>query len=115
MASTLPNFTTPGELAKHLGMSERTLREKARSVGACRELGKTMIMLDEDVAILMESLKQCPSRSTSAAKSGTTGALSPGGDYADLQARRSKRAPKGSRPTSKAARGKVILMDQPHT
>lgn len=111
----LPTYTTPADLAEHLGMRERTLREYARSIGACRKLGKRMIMLEEDVALLMESMKQCPSRSTSAGKSGTTGEQSPGGDYAALQARRIKATRSGSRPKSKTGRGQLILMDQQRT
>ena len=49
----LPEYTTPAELAAHLGVSERALRERAREIGACRVFGKRLILLAEDVAALV--------------------------------------------------------------
>ena len=108
----LPEFITPAELALHLGIAERTVREIARGLGAYRIFGKQMIFLEGDVQTIMEAAKPCPTKSTSAAGSGTTGALSPVGDYAAVVALRTKQLPKGSQRKQKAARGSVISMDR---
>lgn len=42
----LPAVTTPEDLAAHLGVSERTLREMARALGACRMFGLAMMLWD---------------------------------------------------------------------
>jgi hypothetical protein len=64
---TLPEFTTPEELAKHLGWSEKRVRSLARRIGACRVLGNRMALLNEDVtrikaAIGTEALKKAQMR-----------------------------------------------------
>jgi hypothetical protein len=38
----LPDVTTPAELAKQLGWSERHVRALARDIGTCRILGNRM-------------------------------------------------------------------------
>ena len=48
----LDMVTTPAELAKQLGCSERSLRALARRLGACRVIGKSMVLLPEDVRII---------------------------------------------------------------
>ncbi len=105
-----PNHTTPDALAQHLGVSPRTMRVLVKSLGAYRQFGKTMILLPDDVNNIMEATRPCLSKSTSAAKSGTTAEQLPVDDYADLQARRTNHGPKGSRPKPKQTRGKVISM-----
>lgn len=95
---------TPAEFAAARGFSERAVRRKAREIGACRILGKTMILEAEDVAALLEALKPCPLSSTGAVRSGTTGARLPGGSYAELQALRTRRSPGASQAVSKPAR-----------
>lgn len=47
---TLPDITTPAELARHLGWTEKRVRSLARRLGACRILGNRMRFLPEDVA-----------------------------------------------------------------
>ena len=46
---TLPETTTPDELADHMGWSARRVREFARKIGACRVMGRSMLLLPEDV------------------------------------------------------------------
>lgn len=108
----LPDHVLPAELAAHLGVSERTLRETARELGAFRQFGKRMILLREDVDAIMEARRGCQSKSTAAATSGTTAAPLPAGDYAALLARRKSPSPKGSRPRPSARPGAVISMDR---
>ena len=110
-APLLPDRTTPAELAAHLGVNERSLRALARRLGACRELGKTMILLREDVATLMEAMR-CPYTSTAAARSGTTAAPSRASDFASLQARLTASSPTGSRRKQKPTPGTVVSMDR---
>lgn len=45
----LPEITTPSELAKTLGWSERRVKQVARGLGACCVLGRTMILTSKDV------------------------------------------------------------------
>jgi len=49
---TLPEVTTPADLAQRLGWSERRVRDVARRAGACRILGAKMIFIPEDVAVM---------------------------------------------------------------
>ena len=111
----LPDYVTPADLAGHLGIAERALRELAQELGVYRKIGKAMFFLEGDVQTILEAAKPCPTKSTGAAKSGTTGAPLPGGDYAALAALRTKASPKGSRQKPKAGNGKVILMDRGRT
>lgn len=108
----LPAYTTPTELAAHLGVNERTLRAKAREVGACRIIGNKMFHTDGDVNLLLEAMRPCPSNYTGAAKSGITGAPLPAGSYETLRAQRTKQSPKGSRTKQPPANGGVISMAQ---
>ncbi|MDP3940647.1 MAG: GIY-YIG nuclease family protein [Deltaproteobacteria bacterium] len=48
---------TPASLADEWGCSERTLRKRARELGACCILGKTMLIFDEHVDILRPLMK----------------------------------------------------------
>ncbi|MBY0135557.1 hypothetical protein [Paracoccus yeei] len=108
----LPDYTTPKEIAFHLKVSERTVRAKARESGAYHLLGKRMILTDDDMSRLMEAMRPCPSKSTSAAKSGITGALLRANDYEGLVKRLTAKPRSASPPKSKREHGKVILMDQ---
>ena len=114
-AALLPDYTTPAELARHLGIAERTVREIARRLGAYRLFGKQMIFLEGDVQTILEAAKPCPSRSQSAARSGTTPALLPVGDYVALAALQKKQLPKESRRKPKHGNGNVISMGRVHT
>jgi hypothetical protein len=49
---TLPTVYTPQDLADRLGWAVKRVRDVAKRAGACRILGRTMIFLDEDVAIM---------------------------------------------------------------
>lgn len=105
----LPDYTTPEELAAHLGVPVRTLKELARRIGACSIIGKSMILTEDDVRTIMEATR-CPSKSTSAARSGTIEAPLTGDAFAALQKRLTAKSQSGSRRKSKAARGNVISM-----
>lgn len=105
-----PDFTTPAELAEWLGVSQRTLREKAASVGAGRRFGKRTILLEDDVAAIMEATKQCPSSSSGAVRSGTTEVPLPEGDFEALQKRLTGKSRNGSRRKPKIERGSVVSM-----
>lgn len=54
--------------ARGIAISERTLRERARELGACRILGHAMLILPEHIDMIFEA-PQCHSNSTSAATS----------------------------------------------
>lgn len=58
-ADLLERAVSPAEAVDRLGkrgvkISERTLREKARRIGAYRELGQAMFFLPEDLEKIME-------------------------------------------------------------
>jgi hypothetical protein len=107
----LPELYTAAIVAAHIGCNERRLRKIARSLGACREIGKTMVFTDDDVRAILEATRLCPSNSTDAAKSGITGAPLPAGDYEALRAQRTKPPPSESQRTSKRGRVNVTYMD----
>lgn len=101
---------TPEDIAAKFGWSPRHIRKLAREIGACRLMGNRMVLLPDDVQAILEATKPCPSPSTNAAKSGTTGARLPAVSYATLLARRTKSAPKELPQKQKQRRGKVVLM-----
>ena len=75
VARILQDGKTPAQwvdalAANGVDISERTLRERARSLGACRVLGKAMILLPEHIDQIFEEPDQCRSRSTSGMGSG---------------------------------------------
>ena len=109
-AALLPVYVTPADLAGHLGISERTLRETARAIGVGRTFGKKLIFLEGDVQTILEAAKPCHSKSSSGAKSGTTEAPLTGDDFVALQKRLTAKSPSASKRKSKAARGNVISM-----
>jgi hypothetical protein len=69
--------------SKGIAVSERTLREKARKLGACRIIGKAMFLMPADIEAIIEAAK--PKAKIS------LGAL-PEGDYAALLKLREKQA-----------------------
>ncbi len=113
MASELlPRFITPEALADHFGVSERTIRDLARELGACSTIGKKMILLEGHVDLILEATRSCRSQSTKGAKSGTTEEVLPEGDYEALRALRTKKPRNGSRLKKKQKPGNVISMDR---
>lgn len=54
------------------------MRDKARELGACRILGNRMVFTQSDIELILETTWPCPSKSTSAARRGTTGTRFPG-------------------------------------
>ena len=54
----LPEVTTPADLAKQLGWSERRVRDFARRIGACRIMANRMILLDQDVAAIKAVIEE---------------------------------------------------------
>ncbi|XWN32176.1 MAG: hypothetical protein ROR55_03405 [Devosia sp.] len=111
-ASILPQFVTPDDFAAHYGFSAREVRRRARAIGACCIIGKRMVLLPHHCDLLIEDARPCRSRSTVAAKSGTTAVPSPEGDFEALRAQRTKRSRKGSRQKRKPENGVVISMAQ---
>ena len=85
----LPARTTPADLSRQLRVRERTLRTLARKLGACRAFSKKMILTPDDVARIIEASK-CPTNSSSAANSGTTGEQLASRDHAVLLMQRKK-------------------------
>ena len=91
--------------ARNIDISERTLRERARRLGACRVIGKTLFLLPSDIDTILNAAKpepapQCPtSTSEKAATSGTTVSRWTENDTENLL----KRVTGGSRKTSRAS------------
>ena len=110
-SAILPDYTTPAELAAHLGVSERAMADKVRALGAYCKIGARVILLPDHVAIIMEDAR-CPSRSTGAARSGTTAAPSRDKDYEAVRALLIESSRSGSRPKPKQPPGEVISMDR---
>lgn len=94
------------ELGLHI--SERSLRKKARELGACRVFGKAMILLPEHLEILLES--PCPSKSTIATASGGIGVRLPDDGYTQALARLTKKQQSVSRTEPKPENSNVTLM-----
>lgn len=105
-----PAPVTPADLALEWGIPERTLRRVARRIGACSVFGNRMILFADDVNALREATRPCPSKSIVVEKSGTTAAPLPEGDYAALQALRTRQERNASLRSGKRERGKVISM-----
>ena len=60
IARTIEQGRTPSQVvadfaAKGITVSERAVREKARELGACRILGKAMILLPEHIDLIFEA------------------------------------------------------------
>lgn len=100
---------------KGIVIAERAIRERARALGACRVLGKTMLLLPEHIELILAEPKQCPSSSTSAVKSGGIGARSPEDDYTRALKRLTEKRQKKSPAARKPASSNVISMDRPQS
>src|SRR5580765_8396960 len=111
---TLPEITTPADLAQRLGWSERHVRDLARRLGACRVLGNRMVLLPQDVQTILEATQPCPSKSISVreALSGTIGERLPDIDSVDLLAQLTKKPRRELHPRSKTNSGSVVLMEK---
>ena len=46
--------------ARNIDISERTLRERARKLGACRVIGKAMFLLPSDIETILNAAKPEP-------------------------------------------------------
>ena len=108
----IPDFTTPDKLAKSTGWSSRRIRETARALGACHIMGNRMTLTAENVKVILEASRPCPSNCIGAEKSGTTAAPLPEGSYEDLRALRARKLPSVSPPQKNRLNGKVISMDR---
>ncbi|WP_415715358.1 hypothetical protein [Roseibium sp.] len=106
----LPKYTTPEAFAEHFGVSERTVREIARRLGACSQIGNAMILREDDVYRIMEETRPCPSKYSAVERSGTIEAPLMGGGYEDLRARLNAKSQKGSKRKSKRGRGNDTSM-----
>ena len=114
LLTIVPETITPRELAQQLGASQRRVEDDVRALGCYCKIGRTILMREHHVETFMEAM-ECPSKSTSAARFGTTGGPLPEGDYAELAARRTKRSLKGSQRRQKPQAGVVTLMDRART
>jgi hypothetical protein len=63
--------------AAGIQISERTLRERARALGACRVLGKAMFLMPSDLDIIVNAAKPepAPCQTSSSDKVATTGTM----------------------------------------
>ncbi len=111
---TLPEFTTPKELAAHIGWAEKRVRSLARKLGACRLLGNRMVFLPADVSAIMEATRPCPSKAIDVreAISGTIGERLPDIDSVDLLAQLTRKPRKELRPRSRTSSGNVVSMEK---
>jgi hypothetical protein len=104
--------TTPAELAKQLGWSEKRVRRFAKKLGACRVLGNRMALLREDVQTILEATRLCPSNSIGVKEvmSGTTEGQLPEIGYEDLLGHLTAKRRRVLRPRSKTDTTNVISM-----
>jgi hypothetical protein len=100
----LDDATSPAAAAAQLRaggirISERTLKERARALGACRYIGKAMFLMPEDLNVIVDAAKReavsCRN-SQSVEKSGTTVSPWTETDAEDLRARLTKSSQKKS-------------------
>jgi hypothetical protein len=110
-AASLPTFTTPEELAAHLGASERFVRDEVRALGCFAKIGKRVIMLEHHVEAFMEAM-ECRSNSTGGAKSGTSEERLPVGDTEALHSRLTRKKPNAFGRTKSPKLGNVVSMGQ---
>ncbi|MFC4731962.1 hypothetical protein [Salipiger abyssi] len=106
----LPDYTTPAKLAEHFGVSERTLREKLREIGAFAMLGRTVVLFPEHVEALKEAMK-CRSNYSGETASGISEGPLPEGSFTSLQKRLTEKSRNGSKRKPKPKRGNVVSMD----
>ena len=111
---TLPEITTPADLAKHLGWNEKALRSLARRLGACSVLRNKMVFWPDHVDAIKKATEPCPSKSIDAreALSGAIGERLPEIDSAALLAHLTRKPRKELRPRSKTNTGSVVLMEK---
>ena len=99
--------------ARGLSVSERTLRERARQLGACRLLGNAMILLPEHIDRIFEEPACRSSHTSEAAHGGSVDTLLMAADMSDRAlerlTRNSQRRPSAK---SKQQRGNVVSLDQ---
>src|SRR5690606_19174598 len=79
-----------------LRVSERTLRERARALGACRILGNAMVILPEHIDRIFEEPEPCRSKSTDAVPPIGIRALLPASESEKVRARLTGPQPKKS-------------------
>src|SRR5262249_12885744 len=108
---SLPQAISPVEFARQFGWSEKHVRRLAKRLGACRILGKRMVLPPEYVQAILEYTK-CPSTFTAVAKSGTTGARLPAINYEARRAERIADSQRARRQKSSAPTTNVISMDR---
>src|SRR5258707_1120042 len=108
-AMTLPETTTPEELARHMGWAPKRVRRLAKRLGACRILGNRMALMPEDVQTILEATKPCPSKSIGVreALSGITEGRLPEIDSVALLAHLTKKPRRELRPRLKTSSGNV--------
>src|SRR6266403_1881216 len=111
---TLPETTTPEELARHMGWAPKRVRRLAKRLGACRILGNRMALMSEDVQTILEATKPCPLKSIGVkeALSGNIGERLPEIDSAALLAHLTKKPRRELRPRSKTSSGNVVSMEK---
>jgi hypothetical protein len=91
-ATVLENAISPAEAVETLGrkglkISERSLREKARLIGAYRQIGKTIFFLPSDLEKIMEPQLCSPSSNAQKARSGSRAARSTVSDLSEARAK----------------------------
>ena len=101
--------------ARGIDVSERTLRERARAAGACRSLGKAMILLPEHIEQLFAEPtwpKKEASKNTGAGASGGSRAvdLIPADISERALAHLMKESPKPKSMRSMTRRGNVVSL-----
>jgi len=111
---TLPEITTPAELASRMGWSERRVRSEAKRLGIGRALGNRLRFLPEDVHAILEATNLCPSKSIGVqeALSGSTGERLPEIDSVGLLAHLTRKPRKELRPRLKTNSGNVVSMEK---
>jgi len=111
---TLPEVTTPAELASRMGWSERRVRSEAKRLGIGRALGNRLRFLPEDVHAILEATNLCPSKSIGVqeALSGNIGERLPDIDSAALLAHLTRKPRKELRPRLKTNSGNVVSMEK---
>ncbi|WP_210212010.1 hypothetical protein [Mesorhizobium sp. M2A.F.Ca.ET.043.02.1.1] len=120
----LENGKTPEEWVKifkaerGVHLSARTIRENARRLGACRMLGKVMMLLPEHIDRLFQEPQTCPSNSTNATDGGGSKAESTAYRAANTTdkalaylSQRQKGTPKRQSRPSNSRRSNVISLE----
>lgn len=107
---------TPEEFAKEMGWGAKRVRQLAKKLGACRVLGNRMALMPEDIEVILEATKLCPSSYSNderkTAISGTTAGRSATITYEDRLALRTRKTPRVLRPRSSTSTSTVISMDR---